>query len=104
MANACTQRELRHLGIDDEVEHIVATQGRQLRRRVVPPVPPTQTSSAPIGYPTNTSTLNEESENTSHKVQDPLSDSTPTMNSSEARVLTDDLIMLLQKFCENATD
>ena len=47
-------------------------------------MPPAQTLSAPVGYLTNNSIVKGESHNTSHKVQDPLSDSTPTMNSLEA--------------------
>ena len=83
MANARMQREMHHLGIDPYV-HIGAPQGRQLRGRVVPPVPPPRVSSAPIQHPENTSLQVTQTEITSRKTPGQVPDSTPTMDSSEA--------------------
>ena len=72
MANARTQREMHHLGIDPDV-HIGAPQGKQLQGRVVPPVP-TRISSAPKEHPANVTQHERESGKISHRAQVHLPD------------------------------
>ena len=84
MADARTQHELCHLRIDTKEDHLeVQHGGRQLRRRVVPPIPPPRVSSAPIerteSVPQHTSRRN----TTSHTTPVHPPESTPTMESSE---------------------
>ena len=51
MANSQTERELRPLRIDTQEDRLAAEQdGRQLRGRKVPPIPPPRSLSVPIGY------------------------------------------------------
>ena len=84
MADARTQRELRRLKIDTREDQVdVQHGGRQLRRRVVPPIPPPRVSSAPIQHTENVSQHTSKRDTTSHITHVHPPESTPTMESSE---------------------